>query len=172
MSLFGDLNEVKILGNMTSDPELRFTGNGTPVASFSVATNRRFKQGEEWKDQSEFHNVVVWSNLAQQLAQRAKKGTRIMVLGRLQTRSWDGQDGQKKYRTEIVADDVFLIDRYEKGKSGDLPMPQATNGQGGSFNGGSANSGKSGSAAAGSASSASSAASGQVDEIDPDDLPF
>jgi len=116
MSLFGDLNEVRLLGNITQDIELRFTPSGAAVANFSIATNRRFKQGEEWKDESEFHNIVVWSNLAQQLMQRAKKGTRVMVVGRLQTRSWE-QQGQKKYKTEIIADDVFLIDRYERGKS-------------------------------------------------------
>lgn len=161
MSLFGDLNEVKILGNMTSDPELRYTNNGTPVASFSVATNRRFKQGEEWKDQSEFHNIVVWSNLAQQLTQRAKKGTRVMVLGHLQTRSWEGQDGKKNYRTEIIADDVFLIDRYERGKSEELPTPQAARDTGSAGGSGSAG-----------GDNTKAPVAPQVDEIDPDDLPF
>lgn len=162
MSLFGDLNEVKILGNMTSDPELRYTNNGTPVASFSIATNRRFKQGDEWKDQSEFHNIVVWSNLAQQLTQRAKKGTRVMVLGRLQTRSWEGQDGKKNYRTEVIADDVFLIDRYERGKSDELPAPQSVQD----------NAPASGSKPSSGGGKAKAPAAPQVDEIDPDDLPF
>jgi single-strand DNA-binding protein len=128
MSLFGDLNEVRLLGNMTQDVELRYTANGTAVANFSVATNRRYKQNEEWKDAVEFHNIVVWGNLAQNVAQRSKKGTRILVTGRLQTRSWEGQDGQKRYKTEVVADDVFLIDRFERGKSEDLEAPKVSEG--------------------------------------------
>ena len=75
MSLFGDINKVEIMGNLTQDPELRFTPNGSAVASFSVATNRRYKQGDEYKDETTFHNIVVWGNLAQALSQRAKKGT-------------------------------------------------------------------------------------------------
>jgi single-strand DNA-binding protein len=178
MSLFGDLNEVKIMGNITGEPELRFTASGTPVANFSVATNRRFKQGEEWKDETEFHNVVVWGSLAQQLTQRSKKGTRVMVIGRLQTRSWEGQDGRKNYKTEVVADDAFLIDRYEKGKSEDLPVAVATSGANGT---GGSNSSHSSSApmgqqsdpgyAAGPSASPAKAAP-QDDVIDPDDLPF
>lgn len=165
MSLFGDLNEVKLLGNMTQDVELRFTNNGNAVGNFSVATNRRFKQGDEWKDASEFHNIVVWGNLAQGLAQRAKKGTRVLVTGRLQTRSWDGQDGQKKYKTEVVADDVYLIDRYEKGKSADLPDAQVSSGS---------PEGMGDMPMEESPKSAPSkpSKSGSDDMIDPDDLPF
>ena len=111
---FDDLNETKLLGNMTNDPELKFTPSGTAVLNFSMATNRRYKQGEEWKDEVAYHNIVVWGNLAQGLATRAKKGTRVLVDGRLQTRSWEGTDGKKNYRTEIVASNVLLIDRYNR----------------------------------------------------------
>jgi single-strand DNA-binding protein len=157
MSLFGDLNEVRILGNITQDPELRYTSNGNQVCSVSVATNRRYKQQDEWKDATEFHNIVIWGNLAQQVAQRSKKGTRVMISGRLQTRSWEGQDGQKKYKTEIVADDVFLIDRFEKGKTDELPPATVSQG-GGNM----------------PASSGSGSSKKQNDEssVDPDDLPF
>lgn len=171
MSLFGDINEVKIMGNLTQDIELRYTAGGTAVANFSVATNRRYRQNEEWKDETEFHNVVVWTGLAEQLAQRAKKGTRLMITGRIQTRSWEGQDGQKKYRTEIVADDAFLIDRYEKGKSDDLPAPQATKG-GGSNSGGDFPPMDEPSHSKSNSASGKAAAKKNDDLIDPDDLPF
>jgi single-strand DNA-binding protein len=110
--MFGDLNEVTILGNITKDPDLRFTPSGAAVVSFSVATNRRYKKGEEWVDEPSFHNVVVWNN-AESLAQRIRKGTRILVQGRLQTRSWDGQDGKKQYKTEVVSEKVILVSRFE-----------------------------------------------------------
>lgn len=160
------------MGNITGEPELRFTASGTPVANFSVATNRRFKQGEEWKDETEFHNVVVWGNLAQQLTQRSKKGTRVMVIGRLQTRSWEGQDGRKNYKTEVVADDAFLIDRYEKGKSEDLPAAVATSGSNSSSSS-SAPMGQQPDSGYSATKSPSTAKSSQQDDIiDPDDLPF
>lgn len=111
---FDDLNEIKVLGNLTSDPELRFTPNGSAVLNFSLATNRRYKNGDNWTDEVTYHNVVVWGTMAQGLATRAKKGTRVLVDGRIQTRSWDGQDGKKNYRTEIVANNVLLIDRYNR----------------------------------------------------------
>jgi single-strand DNA-binding protein len=166
MSLFGDINEVRVMGNITSDPELRFTSSGTAVVNFSVATNRRFKQGDEWKDETDFHNIVVWGNTGQQLAQRCKKGTRVMIIGRLQTRSWEGQDGRKNYRTEIVADDAFLIDRYERGKSDELPPAQATTSP--ARDGGAPAAAPS---ARGGSKKASQSAS-QDDIVDPDDLPF
>lgn len=166
MSLFGDLNEVKLLGNITAEPELRFTNSGTPVANFSVATNRSYKSGEEWKDETEFSNIVLFGKQAQQFVPRVSKGTRVMVSGRLQTRSWEGQDGKKNYRTEIIADDVMLLDRYERGK-----VDSATEPTGGSQGG---NSGSAAAAGAGASSAASSntGGSGGDDVIDPDDLPF
>ncbi len=125
MSLFGDLNEVKILGNLTADPELRYTSQGTAVVNFSVATNRSFRQNDEWKDDTQYHNVVAWANLAENFTQRAHKGTRVLITGRLQTRSWEDNEGNKKYKTEIIADDIYLIARFEKGKSEDLPKAKA-----------------------------------------------
>jgi len=120
MSIFGDLNKIEILGNITQDPELRYTANGTPVTNFGVATNRSYKSGEEWKEEVTFHNIVVWSTDAEMLTQRARKGTRIYVQGRIQTRSWDDNQGQKQYRTEIVAERVILLDRYDKSPSEEL----------------------------------------------------
>ncbi len=110
--MFGDLNKVTLMGNITRDPDLRFTPSGTAVLSFGLATNRRYKSGEEWKDEVSYHNIVVWRN-AESLAKRVKKGTRILVEGRLQTRSWDDAEGKKQYKTEVVTDNVILISRFE-----------------------------------------------------------
>jgi single-strand DNA-binding protein len=116
--MFGDINRVTLMGNVTKDPDLRFTPSGAAVLSFGMATNRRYKKGEEWTDEVQFHNIVAW-NSAESLAKRIKKGTRIYVEGRVQTRTWDGQDGKKQYKTEIVAEKVILIARYEGAKDGD-----------------------------------------------------
>ena len=140
--------------NITNDPDLRFTPSGTAVLSFGLATNRRYKKGEEWVDEPSFHNIVVWGQRAQSLAQRIKKGTRVHVAGRLQTRSWDGQDGKKQYKTEIVSDEVNLISRYNEGPSSDLPAASAS-----------------------SKPSSTKASTAEPDmeppaDIDPDELPF
>jgi single-strand DNA-binding protein len=126
--MFGDVNRVTLLGNVTKDPDLRFTPSGAAVLSFSMATNRRFQKDGQWTDEPSFHNIVVW-NQAEQLAQRIKKGTRIYIEGRLQTRSWDGQDGKKQYKTEVVAEKVILIARFEgdnadNGQSAAMPAPK------------------------------------------------
>lgn len=114
MGVFGDLNEVKLIGNITQDLELRHTNTGTSVTSFGLATNRSFKQGDDWKEEVSFHNIVVWSNDAEYLSQKARKGTRIFVSGRLQTRSWEDKEGKKNYKTEVIADKIILLDRYDR----------------------------------------------------------
>lgn len=124
--MFNDINEVRLMGNITNEPDLRFTPSGTAVLSFGLATNRRYKKGEEWVDEPTFHNIVVWGQRAQSLSQRIKKGTRVHVAGRLQTRSWDGQDGKKQYKTEIVSDEVNLISRYNEGPSSELSPVSAS----------------------------------------------
>lgn len=105
-----DFNQAIILGNTTKDPELRQTQTGQSVASFSVATNRRWtnKDGQIQED-SEFHNVVAWGKLAEICAQILYKGRKVMVAGRLQTRNWEGQDGIKRYTTEIVASEISAL---------------------------------------------------------------
>lgn len=123
--MFGDLNKVMLMGNITNDPELRFTTGGTGVLSFGIATNRNYKSGEEWKDEVTYHNIVVWRN-AESLAKRVKKGTKIFIEGRIGTRSWDGSDGEKKYKTEITADSVSLIARYEGEGQKNSDMADAT----------------------------------------------
>ena len=104
------LNKVMIIGNLTRDPELRQTGSGTAVCSFGVATNRTWKDASgEKQEQAEFHNVVAWARLAEIITQYLKKGNRIYVEGRLQTRDWEGQDGVKRYRTEIIAENMVML---------------------------------------------------------------
>lgn len=105
-----DLNKVMLIGRLTRDPETRTTPQGTAVTTFSVAT------GFTWKDQSgnkqektEFHNVVAWRKLAEICAQYLKKGSQIYCEGRLQTRSWDDEQGQKKYRTEVILDNMIML---------------------------------------------------------------
>lgn len=117
--MFTDLNRAEIIGNITKDLNLRTTGSGTSVLSFGVATNRRYKsQGsDDWQEETNFHNIVVWGRQAETLAQKAKKGTRLYIAGRLVTRSWDDAEGKKNYKTEIVAEMISLISRYEQGPS-------------------------------------------------------
>ncbi len=110
------LNKVMIIGYVGGDPEMRFTPGGNPVTSFSVATDRVFKSSEgERKQETEWFNVVTWNKLAEQCNQFLTKGKLIYVEGRLHTRSWDGNDGQKHYRTEVIANQVTFLDRLGGG---------------------------------------------------------
>ena len=106
------LNKVMIIGNLGSEPEMRFTPNGNPVANFRVATNRVFTTPEgERKEETEWFTVVTWGRLAEQCNQFLGKGRLVYAEGRLRTRSWEGQDGQRRYRTEVVANRVTFLDR-------------------------------------------------------------
>lgn len=106
------VNRIIIIGNLGSEPEMRFTPNGRPVTSFSAATNRRYTTSEgERREETEWFTVVTWGRLAEQCNQFLSKGRLVYVEGRLRTHSWEGQDGQKRYRNEIVADRVSFLDR-------------------------------------------------------------
>ncbi len=106
------LNKVMIIGNLGSEPEMRFTPNGRPVTSFRVATNRVYTTAEgERKEETEWFTVVTWGRLAEQCNQFLTKGRLVYAEGRLRTHTWESQDGQKHYRTEIVADRVSFLDR-------------------------------------------------------------
>ena len=106
------LNKVMIIGNLGKDPEMRFTSNGSPVTNFSVAVSRQFGGADgERREETEWFTVVAWNKLAEQCNQFLQKGRKVYVEGRLQTRSWDGQDGQKRYRTEVVATAIQFLDR-------------------------------------------------------------
>jgi len=106
------LNKVMIIGNIGSEPEMRFTPGGSPVTSFRVATNRTFNSPEgERRTETEWFTVVAWNKLAEQCNQFLGKGRLVYVEGRLRTRTWDSQDGQKHYRTEVIANRVTFLDR-------------------------------------------------------------
>ncbi|PYV57261.1 MAG: single-stranded DNA-binding protein [Acidobacteria bacterium] len=105
------LNKVMLIGNLGKDPEVKYTPSGTPVAKLTVATNERFKDKDgQWADRTEWHNVVLWQRLAEIAGEYLKKGGKVYVEGRLQTRSWeDKQTNQKRYMTEVVASDLVLL---------------------------------------------------------------
>lgn len=107
-----DLNRATILGRLTRDPEVRTTPNGRSVASLSLATNRVWmNQNTGTKEEKvEYHNCVLWGKLAEIAGQYLSKGRRVYVEGRLETRDWTGQDGVKRYRTEIIADNMIMLD--------------------------------------------------------------
>ncbi len=112
------LNKVMLIGNLTRDPNLRFTPNGTAVCSFGLATNRSWtpNDGGDKKESVEFHNIVAWSKLAEICGQLLHKGDKVFVEGRLQTRDWKTDDGQDRRITEIVIDNMMLL-RSSSGKS-------------------------------------------------------
>src|SRR3990172_3273835 len=106
------LNKVMIIGNLGADPEMRYTADGTALTSFRVASSRQYTGPDgERKEETEWFAVVTWRKLAEQCSQYLQKGKKVYVEGRLQTRSWDGPDGQRHYRTEVVADRVLFLDR-------------------------------------------------------------
>ncbi|MGK2965015.1 MAG: single-stranded DNA-binding protein [Tepidiformaceae bacterium] len=150
------LNKVMLIGNLGRDPEMRYTANGTAQTQFSLAVSRNFRGPDgEWKEETEWFNVVAWRDLAERLSQNLTKGQQVYVEGRLQTRNWDDDQGVKHYRTEVIANSVMSLGRREGGGRGATDewsesAPPARSG--GGFRG------------------APAAAAGG--DIDPDDLPF
>jgi single-strand DNA-binding protein len=116
-----NLNKAMIIGNLTRDPEVRTTPTGQNVASFAVATNRVWNDNQgQRQEKVEFHNVVAWARLAEICGQYLRKGSKIYIEGRLQTRDWMGQDNVKRYRTEIVAENMIMLDRAGAGNSASM----------------------------------------------------
>ena len=114
------LNKVMLIGNVGKDPEIRHLGNDSMVANFPLATSERFKdKNGEWQDQTEWHNIVCWRVLAERVEKYVKKGAQLYIEGRIRTNSWVDQSGQKKYTTEIVADNMQMLD--SKGGTGGAP---------------------------------------------------
>jgi single-strand DNA-binding protein len=146
-----NLNKVMLIGRLTRDPEMRYTPSGQPVTSFSIATNRYAApaDGGDRREFTDYHNIVAWNigkrSLAEIVAQYTRKGSLVYVEGRLQTRSWEGQDGQKRRTTEVVANDVQFLDTRGSGGGGmgaeEMPSPPDDPG-------------------------------GSVRDVDPDDIPF
>lgn len=104
-----DLNKVMLIGRLGQDPEIRYTQDGTPVATLSVATSNPVKRGDSWDEETEWHRVVAWRRLAEIVSEYMNKGTLVYVEGRLKTRSWEDRDGNKRWTTEIVARDIFML---------------------------------------------------------------
>ena len=144
------LNRVMLIGRLTRDPEMRYTPSGQPVTSFSIATNRYAPGTDgERREFTDYHNIVAWNigkrTLAELAAQYLRKGSLTYVEGRLQTRSWEGQDGQKRKTTEVVANDIQFLDS----RGGGAPP-----------------------GAGGEESSAPALEEPGVRDVDPDDIPF
>lgn len=114
-----------LIGNLTRDPEMRYTPQGAAVCTFGVATNRQWTtESGEKKEDAEFHNIVSWNKLAEICAQLLKKGRKVYVEGRLQTRSWQGQDGTQKQRTEVVISDMVILDKKTDEVTSDIDVPE------------------------------------------------
>lgn len=125
-----DLNKAMIIGNVTRDPELKSTPSGQNVVSFSVATNFTWNdQSGNQQKRAEFHNVVAWRKLAEICAKYLKKGSKVYLEGRLQTTDWTGNDGVKRYRTEIVADNMIMLDNKSGGNSPQEAYPSNSSNQ-------------------------------------------
>src|SRR5207253_2304140 len=153
----GSLNRVMLIGRLTRDPELRYTPSGTAVCQLGLATNRygQDPQSGDRREFTDFHDVVVWNQgnrkLAELCGQYLQKGRLVYVEGRLQTRSWDDQQsGQKRYKTEVNANDVQFLDSRQEGAGGGAPGELAAGAPAGARTGGPADGG----------------------DIDPDDIPF
>ena len=115
------LNRAEIIGRLGQDPDIRYTQSGNAVANMSVATNHSVKREDQWEDQTEWHRVVVWGKMAEACAEYLSKGSQVYIAGRLQTRSWEDQDGVKRWATEIVAQDVIFLDSKGQGQRSDRP---------------------------------------------------
>lgn len=127
-----DLNKVMLIGRLGADPEMRYTASGTAVTNFRVACTRRRRGGQEGdvREETDWFTVVAWEKLAEITSSYLTKGSKVYVEGRLQTRSWDDQSGQKRYATEVVANDMIMLDsrrgdRAEGDEVGGDPMSRA-----------------------------------------------
>jgi single-strand DNA-binding protein len=117
-----DLNKVSLIGNLTQDPELKNIASGQGVTTFNVATNYDWRdvKTKEKKSRADFHKVVAWGHLAEIITTYLKKGSKVYLEGRLQNRSWEDKDGQKKYTTEVIASDLIMLGgSQKKASSGD-----------------------------------------------------
>ena len=126
-------NTVTLVGNLTKDPELRYTTGGRGVASFGLAVNRRYQVNGEWQEQVSFFNVVAWADLGENAAASLHKGNRVMVTGRLEQRSYDTREGEKRNITEVIADDLGPSLRWAQAQVERISRDSA---DGGGFSGG------------------------------------
>jgi single-strand DNA-binding protein len=164
------VNKVIIIGNLGRDPEIKYTQSNVPVANFSVATTESWKDKNsgEWQEKTEWHRVVAWRHLAERAERYLRKGKQVYIEGRLETRKWQGQDGQERYTTEIIANQLMLLGRRDEGEGHGAAG-------GGGFSEGNARGGR-GAGAAGAAGAAGGSFNpepmGDPGPSDDDDLPF
>jgi single-strand DNA-binding protein len=137
-------NSVTLVGNITRDPELRFTASGQAIATFGLAVNRRFQRNGQWEEQTSFFNVTCWGQMGENASQSLPKGARVVVTGRLEQRSWETQEGEKRSTIDITADEIgpslrwatceiTKNDRREPGEGGGRPVANAAPAQGASY---------------------------------------
>ncbi len=151
------LNKVQLIGNLTRDPEMRQIPGGQVVTSFGIATNLTWTdQSGQKQNKAEFHNIVAWRKLAEICGQYLKKGSKVYIEGRLQTRDWQGEDGVKRYRTEIIAENMIMLDSKGNSMGGGVPMDNSMRESGGLDND----------------SSGDTEKASQEEEVQIDDLPF
>jgi single-strand DNA-binding protein len=164
------LNKCMIIGNLGRDPEMRYTPSGQAVTQFSVATNRNFRdQQGEWQSETEWFRVVVWGDQGERVAEYLRKGHKVYVEGRLQTRQWEDQTGNKRYTTELIANRVTSLERRDR--EGEPPFPG--DGPGGSSGDPDPDFGSRSGSSSGSGASGASGSSGSTSSAnDYDDLPF
>ena len=122
------INKVILVGNLGKDPEMRYTQSGVPVCSFPMATSETYRDRNtnEKITQTEWHNIVIWRKMAETAEKYLSKGSQVYIEGKLRTRSWEDQQGMKRYTTEIVADVMQLLDRPSGERSGSAPHPAET----------------------------------------------
>ncbi len=163
------LNKCMIIGNLGRDPEMRYTPSGQAVTQFSVATNRNYRDPQgEWQSETEWFRVVVWGDQGERVAEYLRKGHKVYVEGRIQTRQWEDQSGNKRYTTELIANRVTSLERRDR--EGEPPFPGDAPG---GFSGGSSSSGSSSGGSGGAGGGSSTASSGPTSSSeDFDDLPF
>ena len=169
----GSVNKVILVGNLGADPEVRYTPGGQPVANFRIATSENWvdKQGQK-QERTEWHRIVAWGKLAELCGEYLAKGRQVFVEGKLQTRQWDDRDGNKRYTTELVANQVSSLERRERDEDAQFGGDDRPSGSTGSGSAGSGPSGGSRPASSAPSGGAPSGAppSGGEDEFD--DLPF
>lgn len=170
------LNKVQLIGNLTRDPELRYTPSGTAVVTFGMATNRSWvtETGDK-KEEAEFHRIVAWSKLAEIISQLLVKGRRVYIEGRLQTRGWTGKDGVERQTTEIVASDMIILDSrgFAESQSGEESAPRESEAVGEpTGTGAPADDASAQGQPAAAAKKKKAAAKKEEDEVNPDEIPF
>jgi len=150
-----DLNKVMLTGRLGKDVELRVTPGGSSVATFSVASSRNIKEGDGWKEQTEWFRVVAWEKLAETCANFLKKGSHVFIEGRLQTREWQDNTGQKRYSTEVIASEMYMLDSKRSQEEGGGGNNYQSNGTPARSSAGSRNSNPF-----------------EDDDLEPEDIPF